>query len=97
LLPSGADLRPVRQLPLRATQLPHHRFISQIIHDIASMVIEQSKVEALKSAPRSGTPHTRLLRGQRNIGDFSGWKDHDSYQKSFDRLMRDLRVDASGQ
>jgi hypothetical protein len=33
----------------------------------------------------------RLLRGQRNIGDFTGWKDHDSYQ-IFDRLMRDLTV-----
>jgi hypothetical protein len=38
----------------------------------------------------------RLLRGQRNIGDFTGWKQHDSYQKSFDRLMRDLRVETSG-
>jgi TIR domain/Pentapeptide repeats (8 copies) len=38
----------------------------------------------------------RLLRGQRNIGDFSGWKEHHSYQKSFDRLMRDLRVETSG-
>jgi hypothetical protein len=28
--------------------------------------------------------------------DFSGWKEHDSYQKSFERLMRDLRVEASG-
>jgi hypothetical protein len=34
----------------------------------------------------------RLLRGQRNIGDFSRWKEHDSYyQKSFERLMRDGR------
>jgi uncharacterized protein YjbI with pentapeptide repeats len=39
----------------------------------------------------------RLLRGQRNIGDFSRWKEHDSYQKSFDRLMRDLRVETSKQ
>jgi TIR domain/Pentapeptide repeats (8 copies) len=39
----------------------------------------------------------RLLRGQRNIGDFSGWKEHDSYQTSFERLMRDLRVDTSKQ
>jgi TIR domain-containing protein/pentapeptide repeat protein len=38
----------------------------------------------------------RLLRGQRNIGDFTGWKEHGSYQKSFDRLMRDLRVETSG-
>jgi hypothetical protein len=38
----------------------------------------------------------RLLRGQRNIGDFTGWKEHDSYQKSFERLTRDLRVEAKG-
>jgi hypothetical protein len=35
----------------------------------------------------------RLLRGQRNIGDFTGWKEHDSYQKSLERLMRDLRIE----
>jgi hypothetical protein len=35
----------------------------------------------------------RLLRGQRYIGDFTGWKQHDSYQRSFERLMRDLRVE----
>jgi hypothetical protein len=35
----------------------------------------------------------RLLRGQRNIGDFTRWKEHDSYQNSFERLMRDLRVE----
>ena len=39
----------------------------------------------------------RLLRGQRNIEDFTGWKEHDSYQSSFDRLMRDLRVEKPGQ
>jgi hypothetical protein len=38
-----------------------------------------------------------LLQGQRNIGDFTGWKDHDGYRKSFDRLMRDLRVEKPGQ
>jgi hypothetical protein len=36
-----------------------------------------------------------LLRGERHIGDFTGWKEHHSYQKSFDRLMRDLRVETS--
>jgi uncharacterized protein YjbI with pentapeptide repeats len=34
----------------------------------------------------------RLLCGQRNIGDFTRWKDDDQYQRSFKRLMRDLRV-----
>ena len=29
---------------------------------------------------------------QRNIGDFSAWKDHDAYRKAFDRLLRDLKA-----
>ena len=33
----------------------------------------------------------------RHIGDFTRWKEHDSYQKSFDRLLRDLRVETSKQ
>jgi hypothetical protein len=39
----------------------------------------------------------RLVRGQRNIGDSTRWKEHDSYQKSLDRLIRDLRVETSRQ
>lgn len=31
------------------------------------------------------------LRRIRHIGDFSKWKNHDSYQKAFDRLLRDLK------
>jgi TIR domain len=31
----------------------------------------------------------------RNIGDFRKWKDHDAYQKSLDRLLRDLTVSAA--
>jgi hypothetical protein len=37
-------------------------------------------------------PWTRLLRGQRHIGDFTCWKDHDAYQKVLERLLRDLKV-----
>jgi hypothetical protein len=32
------------------------------------------------------------LRRTRQIGDFRAWKDHDQYQKSFDRLLRDLKA-----
>jgi len=32
------------------------------------------------------------LRRTRHIGDFRAWKDHDPYQKSFDRLLRDLKA-----
>ena len=27
----------------------------------------------------------------RHIGDFVGWKDHDAYKQSFDRVLRDLK------
>ena len=30
---------------------------------------------------------------QRHIGDFRPWKDHDAYQKAFDRLLRDLKAE----
>jgi hypothetical protein len=32
------------------------------------------------------------IRRQRQIGDFSGWKEHHQYKKMFDRLVRDLRM-----
>lgn len=35
-----------------------------------------------------------LIRNTRNIGDFRKWKNHDSYQKAFDRLLRDLKAEA---
>jgi hypothetical protein len=31
-------------------------------------------------------------RHTRHIGDFRAWKDHDPYQKSFERLLRDLKA-----
>jgi uncharacterized protein YjbI with pentapeptide repeats len=34
------------------------------------------------------------LRRSRHIGDFTNWKDHDSYQNAFERLLRDLKADA---
>jgi len=35
------------------------------------------------------------IRRARNIGDFRRWKNHDTYQKSFDRLLRDLKAEKS--
>jgi TIR domain-containing protein/pentapeptide repeat protein len=32
------------------------------------------------------------IRHERNIGDFTRWKDHDEYQKVFARLLRDLQA-----
>jgi hypothetical protein len=33
------------------------------------------------------------IRRTRHIGDFRNWKDHDSYKKAFDRLLRDLKAE----
>jgi hypothetical protein len=33
------------------------------------------------------------IRRTRHIGDFTKWKDHDEYQKSLARLVRDLQAD----
>jgi hypothetical protein len=34
---------------------------------------------------------TSLIKNTRHIGDFTRWKEHDEYQKSFQRLLRDLK------
>jgi hypothetical protein len=33
------------------------------------------------------------IRRTRHIGGFAGWKEHDSYSKAIDRLLRDLKAD----
>jgi TIR domain/Pentapeptide repeats (8 copies) len=33
------------------------------------------------------------IRRKRNIGDFRAWKEHDAYQQSFQRLLRDLKAE----
>ncbi len=35
------------------------------------------------------------IRRTRHIGDFSGWKNHDSYRTAFERLLRDLKATAT--
>jgi hypothetical protein len=34
------------------------------------------------------------VRRSRNIGDFQRWKNHDTYSKAFERLLRDLKASA---
>lgn len=44
---------------------------------------------------RSDTAWAASLRRLRHIGDFSKWKDHDSYSKAFERLLRDLKSEGN--
>jgi hypothetical protein len=41
----------------------------------------------------NGTDSAREIR-EYFIPDFSKWKDHDSYQEAFDRLLQDLKPEA---
>lgn len=34
-----------------------------------------------------------LIKNTRHIGNFCEWKEHDAYQKGFDRLLRDLKAE----
>jgi hypothetical protein len=43
-------------------------------------------------APQPYAHGAAKLRDNRKIGDFRRWKIHDAYKKTFDRLMRGLRV-----
>ena len=46
--------------------------------------------DAIKDCPFSWATE---IRRERNIGDFTNWKrGHDSYQKAFQRLLRDLKA-----
>ena len=35
------------------------------------------------------------IRQTRHIGDFTAWKDHDSYQRGLERVLGDLRPEPS--
>jgi hypothetical protein len=35
-----------------------------------------------------------LVKDTRHVGDFTRWKEHDSYREAFDRLLRDLKAEA---
>lgn len=44
-------------------------------------------------AMETGEPWARKLRDNRNIGDFTQWKDGHAYKTAFERLLRDLEVE----
>jgi hypothetical protein len=44
-----------------------------------------------EAAMQSSEAWAADIRRSRQIGDFKRWKNHDVYQKAFDRLMRDLQ------
>ena len=63
---------------------------------------ERERKQLCCSRSGSTTPCWRPKRpgrgccgAQRNIGDFTRWKEHDAYSKGLERLLRDLKVEAN--
>jgi TIR domain/Pentapeptide repeats (8 copies) len=48
--------------------------------------------QAIMDSKTGWASHVRLTR---HIGDFTRWKNHDEYQKAFERLLRDLKQASS--
>jgi hypothetical protein len=59
--------------------------------DEKRMVLFPIRLDEAVKKVEAGWP--ALVRNTRNIGDFRKWKNHDSYQKAFDRLIRDLKAE----
>ena len=75
---------------------------------IASLGVEQEVEKALEregeesqtvlfpvriaAAFDAGAGWASFLKNIRAIGDFSTWEDDDTYQKAFERLLRDLQA-----
>lgn len=57
-----------------------------------STVLFPIRIDNTVMGVESGWP--ALIKNTRQIGDFTGWADHHSYRKAFERLMRDLQAGA---
>jgi hypothetical protein len=64
----------------------------QMLFSIALVPFDHIEDWKLFDADR-GIDSAREIR-EYFIPDFSNWKDHDSYAKAFDRLLRDLKAGA---
>lgn len=60
----------------------------------APVLVPFEKLKAWKAFDAdTGKDSAREIR-EYFIPNFSSWKDHDSYQRAFDRLLKDLKAEA---
>ena len=108
-LPIGARIRPAIDESIRVYDklllvLSEHSVSSQWVEQEVETALAKEREQEGKVVLfplriddavmeiKSGWP--ALLKNTRNVGDFTHWKEHDSYQKAFDRLLRDLKAEA---
>ena len=105
-LPIGAKIRvgidqAIRKHDKLLLVLSEHSVKSQWVEQEVETALEQERqrdelvlfpVRLDDAVMESGDGWTRLIKNTRNIGNFTDWKDYDSYQKGFERLVRDLKA-----
>jgi hypothetical protein len=57
---------------------------------LGSQVLFPIRIDA--GAMEGNESWLKLLRSTRQIGDFTGWRDYERYQRAFSRLLRDLTL-----
>jgi hypothetical protein len=108
-LPIGARIRPTIDESIRVYDklllvLSEHSVSSQWVEQEVETALAKEReyegktvlfpvrIDDAVMETKSGWP--ALLKNTRNVGDFTRWKNHDSYRKAFDRLLHDLKAEA---
>jgi uncharacterized protein YjbI with pentapeptide repeats len=106
-LPIGARIRPAIDESIRLHDklllvLSEHSVSSQWVEQEVETALSRERepggkivlfpvrIDDAVMESKAGWP--ALLKNTRNVGDFTDWKDHDSYRRAFDRLLRDLKA-----
>jgi len=104
-LPIGAKTRPAiddairihdKLLLILSEQSVHSNWVEHEVEHALDLETERGElvlfpVRLDDAVMDSKTGWASNVKRQRNIGDFTKWKDYDAYQKAFNRLLRDLK------
>ena len=80
--------------------LSEHSVISDWVEDEVNAALDKEKednktilfpIRIDDTVMDAKTGWAAAIKRKRHIGDFTNWKDHDSFQKGFERLLRDLK------
>lgn len=107
-MPIGARLRPTIDETIRVHDklllvLSEHSVSSQWVEQEVETALSKERqsgstvlfpIRLDDTVLEIGEGWPALLRNTRHVGDFTRWKDHDSYQRAFERLLRDLKAGA---
>jgi hypothetical protein len=101
----GAKIRPAIDQSIRLHDklliiLSEHSIRSQWVENEIETALEKERrddkvvvfpVRLDDTVMKANQAWASYVRNTRNIGDFSNWKDHDTYEKSLKRLLESLK------